>query len=165
MKDFRYQEMASKVLKQLEGGAFLVVKGKDRMNVMTIGWAMLGVVWSRPSMMVAVRNSRFTHGVIGEADSFTVTIPTGDMKKEITFCGSKSGRDVDKFKECRLATNQAQKVSTPVLKVPGYHFECRIVYKTPMDPKSLSPDLEKIYPAKDYHTLYFGEIMVSYLTE
>ena len=72
---------------------------------------------------------------------------------------------MDKFKECRLATNQAQKISTPVLKVPGYHFECRIVYKTPMDPKSLSPDLEKIYPAKDYHTLYFGEILASYLTE
>ena len=165
MKDLSYQEMASKVLKQLEGGAFLVAKGKDRMNVMTIGWAMLGFVWSRPCMMVAVRSSRFTHGIIGEADSFTVTVPTGDMKKEINFCGSKSGRDMDKFKECRLATNQAQKVSTPVLKVPGYHFECRIVYKTPMDPKSLSPDLEKIYPGKDYHTLYFGEILASYLTE
>jgi flavin reductase (DIM6/NTAB) family NADH-FMN oxidoreductase RutF len=165
MKDFRYQDMTSKVLKRLEGGAFLVVKGKDRMNVMTIGWAMLGVVWRRPCLMVAVRSSRFTHGIIEEADSFTVTFPTGDMKKEINFCGTKSGRDMDKFEKCHLATSQAQKVSTPVLKVPGYHFECRIVYKTPMDPRSLSPDLEKIYPAKDYHTLYFGEIMVSYLTE
>ncbi len=165
MKDLTSQELASQVLKQLPGGAFLVVKGKDRVNVMTIGWAMLGVMWSRPAMIVAVRSSRFTHGVIGEADSFTVTFPTGDMKKEINFCGSKSGRDLDKFKECRLATNQARKVSTPVLKVPGYHFECRIVYKTPMDPKSLLPDLEKIYPAKDYHTLYFGEILASYLTE
>ena len=165
MKDFNYQETFPKVMKQVKEGAFLVVKGKERVNMMTIGWAMLGLVWRRPTMMVAVRTSRFTHGIIEGADSFTVSVPTGKMKKEIDFCGSKSGRDLDKFKECRLSTIQAKKVSTPVLKIPGYHFECRIVYKTPMDSKFLSPDLQSIYPAKDYHTLYFGEIMASYLTE
>ena len=165
MLDFNYQEMAPKVLKRVEEGAFLLVKGKDRVNIMTIGWAMLGIVWRRPIMMVAVRTSRFTHGIIEQADSFTVSAPTGDMKKEISFCGSKSGRDLDKFKECRLFTTKAKKVSTPVLKIPGYHFECRIVYKTPMDPKILPEDLESLYPAKDFHTLYFGEIMASYLTE
>ena len=165
MKDLNYQEMAPKVLKQVEEGAFLVVKGKDRVNIMTIGWAMLGIVWRRPILMVAVRTSRFTHGIIEEADSFTVSAPTGDMKREINFCGSKSGRDMDKFKECRLPTSKAKKVSTPVLKIPGYHFECRIVYKTPTDPKMLSAELGNLYPAKDYHTLYFGEIMASYLAE
>ena len=165
MKEFHYEEMAPQVLKKIEEGAFLVVKGKERLNVMTIGWAMMGIVWRRPMMMVAVRTSRFTHPLIEEADSFTVSVPTGAMKKEINFCGSKSGRDLDKFKECRLSTTKAKKVSTPILKIPGYHFECRIIYKTPMDPKIVSADLEKLYPAKDYHTLYFGEIMASYLTE
>jgi flavin reductase (DIM6/NTAB) family NADH-FMN oxidoreductase RutF len=165
MKDFNYQEMAPQVMKQVGEGAFLVVKGKDRVNVMTIGWAMLGIVWRKPIMMVAVRTSRYTYGLIEEADSFTVSAPTGDMKKEIAFCGSKSARDLDKFKECRLSTTKGKKVSTPVLKISGYHFECRIVYKTPMDPKILPADLQSIYPAKDYHTLYFGEIMASYLTE
>ncbi|HYB19618.1 MAG TPA: flavin reductase family protein [Thermodesulfobacteriota bacterium] len=165
MKDFNYREMAAPVMKQVEEGAFLVVKGKDRVNIMTIGWAMLGIVWRKSIMMVAVRTSRFTHGIIEDADSFTVSAPTGDMKKEINFCGSKSGRDLDKLKECRLSTAKAKKVNTPVLKIPGYHFECRIVYKTPMDPKFLAPDLGNIYPAKDYHTLYFGEIMASYHTE
>ena len=165
MKDFNYRENAAQVMKQVEEGAFLVVQSKDRANVMTIGWAMLGFVWRRPIMMVAVRTSRFTHSVIEGADSFTVSVPTGNMKKEINFCGSKSGRELDKFKECRLSTGKAKKVSTPVLKIPGYHFECSIVYKTPLDPKSLSAELEPIYPAKDYHTLYFGEIVASYLTE
>ena len=165
MKDFHYQEVAPQILKKIEEGAFLVVKGKERVNVMTIGWAMLGIVWRRPIMMVAVRTSRFTHALIEEADSFTVSVPTGTMKKEINFCGSESGRRWDKFKECKLTTGPARKVSTPVLTLPGYHFECRIVYKNPMDPKLLIPDLESIYPAKDYHGLYFGEIVASYLTE
>lgn len=164
MKDFNYWEMASQVIKQVEEGAFLVVQAKNRRNVMTIGWALLGVVWRRPTLMVAVRTSRFTHGIIEEADSFTVSIPTGDRKREINFCGSQSGKKVDKFKEGGLSTMKAKKVSTPVLEIPGYHFECRIVYKTPMDPKFLFPDFEKLYPSKDYHTLYFGEIVASYQT-
>ena len=97
MKDLNYREMAPQFLKQVEEGAFLVVKGKDRVNIMTIGWAMVGFVWRRPILMVAVRTSRFTHGIIEGADSFTVSAPTGDMKKEINFCGSKSGRDLDEL--------------------------------------------------------------------
>ncbi|HEX7371174.1 MAG TPA: flavin reductase family protein [Thermodesulfobacteriota bacterium] len=164
MKEFRYHEKAGEVLKQVEEGAFLVVKGKEKTNVMTIGWALVGVMWRRPTMMVAVRTSRFTHKLIEEAESFTVSFPAGDMKKEIGICGSKSGRDLDKFKECGLSVLKSKKVGAPVLKIPGYHFECRIVNKAPTDPKFLSPDLESIYPAKDYHTLYFGEILASYQT-
>ena len=164
MKEFRYHEKAGEALKQVEEGAFLVVKGKEKTNVMTIGWALMGVIWRRPVMMVAVRTSRYTYKLIQEAESFTVSIPSGDMKKEINICGSKSGRDMDKFKECGFSTTKPQKIATPVLKIPGSHFECRIIYKTPTDPNSLAPDLENLYPAKDYHTLYFGEILASYQT-
>ena len=161
MKDFEgIQEFVSR----MEKGAFLVVKAKEKTNVMTIGWALTGVIWRRPAMMVAVRTSRYTYKLIQEAESFTVSIPSGDMKKEINICGSKSGKEVDKFKECGFSTTKSQKVSTPVLKIPGFHFECRIVYQSPTDPKFLSPDLQDIYPAKDYHTLYFGEILASYQT-
>jgi flavin reductase (DIM6/NTAB) family NADH-FMN oxidoreductase RutF len=161
MKDF--DEMR-KITSRVEEGAFLVVQGKEQVNVMTIGWALWGVVWRRPTMMVAVRTSRFTHKLFEQADSFTVTFPGDDRKKELTLCGSKSGRDMDKFKECGFSTAPSRKIGTPVLNIPGYHFECRILYKTPMDPKALSPDLGSIYPAKDYHTLYFGEILASYQT-
>jgi len=164
MKEFRYHEKIGKVMKQVEEGAFLVVKGKEKTNVMTIGWALMGVMWRRPVMMVAVRTSRYTYKLIQEAGSFTVSIPSGDMKREIDICGSKSGRDLDKLKECGFSAVKPQKVTTPVLKIPGHHFECRIIYKTPTDPKFLAPDLEDLYPAKDYHTLYFGEILASYQT-
>lgn len=165
MKEVNEQEVAERAIKQIQQGAFLIVQAKERKNLMTIGWALFGFLWRRSTMMVAVRKSRFTHTLIEEADSFAVSVPTGNMEKEINFCGSKSGRDMDKFKECHLATTKAKKVSSPILKIPGYHYECRIVYKSPMDPKWMAKDLGQIYPEPDYHTLYFGEIMACSLIE
>jgi flavin reductase (DIM6/NTAB) family NADH-FMN oxidoreductase RutF len=165
MKDVNEEEIAQRAMQQIQQGAFLVVQAQERKNLMTIGWAMFGFVWRRSTMMVAVRKSRFTHNLIEETDSFTVSVPTGNMEKEIDFCGSKSGRDLDKFQECCLATTKANKVSSPILKIPGYHYECRIIYKTPMDPKWMAKDLGPIYPEPDYHTLYFGEIMACSLIE
>jgi flavin reductase (DIM6/NTAB) family NADH-FMN oxidoreductase RutF len=165
MKNVQEQEVAQRNIKRIQEGAFLVVQAQDRKNVMTIGWAMFGYIWRKSTMMVAVRNSRFTYGIIEEADSFTVSVPTKSMQKEINFCGSKSGKDFDKFKECHFGTIKAKKVSSPILEIPGYHYQCRILYKTPMDPKFLAKDLELLYPAKDYHTLYFGEITACSLIE
>ena len=79
-------------------------------------------------------------------------------------CGTKSGRDLDKFKECGLKEKAAQQVQSPILDIPGNHYECRIVYKSAMDNTFLHADLEKLYPKKDYHTLYFGEILACYVT-
>ena len=165
MQDVKEQDVAQVVMKQIQKGAFLVVQAQGGMNVMTIGWAMLGYVWRKSCMMVAVRNSRFTHGLIEKADSFTVSVPTTNMEKEINFCGSKSGRDTDKFKECHFSIKKGQKVSSPILEIPGYHYECRIIYKTPMDPKFFTQDLDSLYPQRDYHTLYFGEILACSLIE
>jgi flavin reductase (DIM6/NTAB) family NADH-FMN oxidoreductase RutF len=164
MKEMKDLEGIQKFMNRVEEGAFLVVKGKEETNVMTIGWALIGFVWRRRVMMVAVRTSRYTYQLIEKADSFTVSIPSGNMKKEINICGSKSGRDLDKFKECGFSTAKSKKVGSPVVKIPGTHFECRIIHKAPIDPRFLSSDLEDIYPAKDYHTLYFGEVLASYQT-
>ena len=87
------------------------------------------------------------------------------MKNALMFCGSKSGRDLDKFKACNLIPVTAQQTVSPVLQLPGIHLECRVCFKAPMDPAYLDPALEELYPAKDYHTLYFGEIAACYETE
>lgn len=157
------QEIMGQSLKQISTGAFLIVQAKEQRNVMTIGWALFGYVWRRSTMMVAIRSSRFTHGLIEEADSFAVSIPSGQMEKELNFCGSKSGRNIDKFKECGLPTIATGVVTSPILNIPGYHYQCRIIYKSPMDPRFLNKDLDSLYPKKDYHTLYFGEILAAYL--
>ena len=160
MKQIDYMQVAARAMSQIKEGAFLTVKSGDAMNTMTIGWATIGYVWRKPIIMVAVRSSRHTFTIIEKTDNFTVSIPSSNMRKEIAFCGTKSGRDHDKFKECNLETSDSQRVLAPIIKVPGLHYECKIIYRSAMDPAHLDKAYdEALYPQKDYHTLYFGEIM------
>ncbi len=127
MKRIDYMEVAHKAMTQIKKGVFLTVKSGKAINTMTIGWANIGHVWRKPIIMVAVRLSRHTFSIIETAEDFTVSIPSSDMKKEIMFCGTKSGRDYNKFKECNLQTSDSQNVITPIINVPGLHYECKIV--------------------------------------
>ena len=159
MKKLKYISVAEQAMQQIKKGAFLTVKAGSDLNTMTIGWATIGIVWQKPIFMVAVRDSRHTFTIIEMADDFTVSVPSGGMKDEIMFCGTKSGRDVDKFKECKLATKASQTVVSPIIDVSGIHFECKIVFKSAMGPAFLADEYETLYPEKDYHTLYFGQIL------
>jgi len=166
MRDVDYISVAEESIKKIKAGAFLTVKSGAGLNTMTVGWATFGFVWRKPIMMVAVRSSRHTFGIIEAAGDFTVTVPAGDMRKEIAFCGSESGRSVDKFKKCNLETTDGCKVNSPVIKTSGIHYECKIIYKSAMDPVHLDKNYDSLlYPEKDYHTLYFGEIVACYETD
>jgi len=162
MQDVDVMAVYEGVMKQIKEGAFLTVKVGEALNTMTIGWAAIGFAWKKPILMVLVRNSRHTFGIIEKAADFTVSVPAADMKKEIAFCGTKSGRDLDKFKALGLKTVPGRHVSSPLIQIPGIHFECRIVYKNAIDPAHLSRDYDSLYPEKDYHTLYFGEIQACF---
>jgi len=158
--------VAEDSINKIKRGAFLTVKSGNALNTMTIGWATFGVVWNKPVMMVAVRSSRHTFGIIEAASDFTVTIPAADMQKETAYCGSKSGRDVDKFKICNLETVNSRQVASPVIKAIGRHYECKIIFKSVMDPAHFDKVYDSsLYPKKDYHTLYFGEIVDCYETD
>jgi flavin reductase (DIM6/NTAB) family NADH-FMN oxidoreductase RutF len=162
MKKVDYLAVAEKALKLIKGGAFLTVKAGNDLNTMTIGWATIGFVWNKPVLMVAVRDSRFTFGLMERAADFTVSVPSGSMHDAVMYCGTKSGRDVNKFEACELKIAAAQKTVTPIIDTPGLHFECSIILKSPMDPDLLLPSFLKLYPEKDFHTLYFGEIVEVY---
>lgn len=166
MKDRDYLEHIDVLMERIKKGAFLTVKAEGIVNTMTIGWATVGYIWQRPVFMVAVRDSRYTFKLIEKTGNFTVTIPkSDDYNKAIAFCGTKSGRDFDKFKECDLLPKKSKYTESPIVDIPGIHYECKIVYKSAMDSKFIHTDLEKLYPQKDYHTLYFGEILCCYETE
>lgn len=170
MKEINYSEYAKETLDILAKGAFLTTQADGKLNTMTIAWGCIGNMWGKPTFMVMVRQSRFTLEIINKTDEFTVTIPQEDLKKALALCGTKSGREMDKFAEADLKTRPAQKIGTPVLDCAGIHYECKIVYRQTMDPKGLIPDLDnkwydEAHGHQDYHTLYYGEIISSYVTE
>lgn len=166
MKQREYLQNADVLTERIKKGAFLTVQAGDKLNTMTIGWYTIGYIWRKPVFMVAVRDSRYTFQLIEQSDSYTVTIPKGeDYKDAVMFCGTKSGRDYNKFSECKIAVKASQKIQTPVIDIPGIHYECRIIYKSAMDSAFLDNELDTgLYPEKDYHTLYFGEIVACYET-
>ena len=156
MKNRDYLKDTDKIMASIKKGAFLTVKAQDKCNTMTIGWATIGYIWQRPVFMIAVRDSRHTFSLLEQTDNYTVTVPAGDAFKDaVAFCGTKS----------KLAVKQAQQVQSPIIDIPGIHYECKIIYKSAMDNKMMDSGLENLYPKKDYHTLYFGEIVACYETE
>lgn len=164
MHHIDYMAVSEKVIQQIRKGAFLTVQAGDDLNVMTIGWASLGFLWGRDMMTIMVRKSRYTFSLIEHSSEFTVSVPMTDMSKALNICGTESGKDIDKFKKCKLEIFPGQKVTTPIINTPGIHFECKIVYKSEMDPSFLIESYKHLYPLKDYHSIYYGEIKYCYST-
>lgn len=161
-----YNEEIKIGLDILSRGVLLTTKGSDEVNSMTISWGNVGRMWNRPVFMAMVRKERYTYKLIEESNEFTVSIPYEDMKKEVAFLGSKSGRDMNKLEELNIKTLRGEVTDTPVLDIKGLHFECKVVYKTEMTDKDLDSDIKnKWYGKESHHTLYFGEIVASYVVE
>lgn len=159
----RFAEVQEQVLHG--DGAFLVaVDERGRPNAMTIGWLELGTVWARPVCQVLVRPSRYTHGCIEASGAFTVNVPRGAMKGELAFCGSRSGRDLDKFAELGLRILSGREVQVPLLADCAVAYECRIVARAQLALDGILDEgiRSKYYPRADLHTLFFGEIVASW---
>lgn len=140
-----------------DGWALLTAGNKDSFNSMTVSWGAVGEIWGKPSMFVFVRPQRFTHEFCDNSEYFTVSCFQGEYRKELSFFGSKSGRDYDKFKETGLTAvadndcvycNEAK-----------YIFICKKSAKTILQPENFyAPYINDCYKANDYHDIYVGEI-------
>ncbi len=154
------------VMEQLPRGAFLTVKHKNRVNTMTIGWGLAGVVWSKPVLTVLVRPGRHTFKLIEQAPDFTVSVPLkGTLAKELGYCGSHSGSAVDKIAECGFTLATAEDCHSPFLAFPGLHFACKTMLRAPLNPDLMDPSIASVYPQKDYHTFYHGEVIGAWRLE
>ena len=134
----------------------------ENYNTMTVSWGGLGVLWNKNVVTVYVRPQRYTYEFMENSDHFTLSFFESEWKKALSFCGSKSGRDVDKAKECGF---------TPVMLDGGISFEesrlvfsCKKLYYSDIIPSHLlDASLEEAnYPNKDYHRIYIGEIINAY---
>jgi len=166
-RDMAWDEGAEALRRALEqGGAFIVtLDAKGKANPMTIGWGQVGVVWSRPIFAACVRESRYTHRCLRSTEAFTINVPRpGELKNELLFCGTNSGRDVDKAAMCGLKMAPAKAVKTPIIVGCAVHYECRIVARTQQGRADFSAGeiLDQYYAKGDHHLIVFGEIVAAY---
>lgn len=165
-------EYAGHILDHVGKGVLLTTKADGRPNTMTIGWGMLGIEWGRPICIVYVRESRYTKELLDKNGEFTINVPMGAFDKNIlAVCGTKSGRDMDKFTELGLTEEAPELISVPAIKELPLTLECKVIYKQDQEPAAIPGDIDARYYAKgtanegDYHTAYYGQIVSAYIVE
>lgn len=167
MKKIDYQKALPHTLEKLaHGGIFLTVNGEVP-NTMTIGWATAGHIWNRPVFVVLVRPQRHSYEMLKKAGEFTISVPTShSLTKALAFAGTASGKDVNKFEGHGLTAFPGIQTETPIIQECGLHFECKTLLTQDITGEQMDlAVLDKCYPARDFHTLFFGEILECYTTD
>ena len=136
---------------------------EGRFNTMTVGWGSLGTMWGRPFAQVVVRPIRYTYEFMERYDTFTLCAFPERYRKALQLLGTKSGRDGDKIAEAGLTPIASTQVVAPGFAEADLVIECRKIYWNDLDPTHfLDPGIERNYPHKHYHRVYFGQIMAVY---
>jgi len=143
--------------------ALLSAGGSDNCNTMTIGWCQLGTLWGKPVCTVYVRPERYTYQLMESCDYFTVSVLPADQKKIMGYCGSKSGRDTDKIKECGLTLRRGAG-DAPFFDEAEWGLVCKKAYVQDLDPACV---LEKdtalpFYQEGGWHRAYTGIVLEAY---
>ena len=103
-----------------------ITKDKSgKFNPITIGWAMITSHYP-PMMAISVGLQRYSLEVIRYSKEFVISFPSSIMDKEALFYGTKSGRDIDKFDECKINTEPAHKIDSIILSDAVANFECKL---------------------------------------
>ena len=143
--------------------ALLTAGDRDVCNTMTIGWCQLGRLWSIPVCTVYVRPERYTYAFMESHDYFTVSVLPLSDRQTAQVCGTKSGRDIDKIKECGL-TLRCGAGDAPFFDEAEWVLVCRKLYAQDLDESCvLDERVLHHYGAKGgWHRAYTGEVVEAY---
>jgi flavin reductase (DIM6/NTAB) family NADH-FMN oxidoreductase RutF len=136
---------------------------KESFNTMTAAWGGLGVLWGKNVSFCFIRPGRHTFGFMEKSGVYTLSFFEEQYRDALNYCGTKSGRDVDKVSGSGLA---------PVFDNESIYFAearlvmvCRKLYFQDIAPDNFQdPSIFNSYPNKDYHRMYVGEV-VKYLAK
>ena len=136
--------------------------GEESVNTMTASWGGMGVLWNKPVAFCFIRPQRYTFALTEQSERFSLSFFGEEYRSALRLCGTKSGRDIDKFAAAGL---------TPVTEgVTPYVAEARLVL---LCRKLYADDLKEAafvdrallanYPDKDLHRVYVVEIEQAFI--
>ncbi len=161
MENFRkanIEDFQTKPLSVLRKEWGLLTAGTlEDFNMMTIGWGYFGTMWNKPVFGAVVRPNRHTYSYLEKNNLFTVSFFNDQYREKLEFCGTRSGRDVNKAFETGLK---------PVAKDGALYFEqadtiliCRKMSFLDFKPENfIDPEIMDNYPEKQFHRLFIGEV-------
>ena len=161
------RQLKGNLFRMLDEEWFLVTAGNEEaFNTMTASWGGMGVLWHRMVTFVFVRPQRHTFQFMEQNDFYTLSFFTEEYREMLRLCGTKSGKNIDKVKETGL---------TPALTENGAVYfqearlvlECKKAYAGPLTENNfLIPEIPaEVYPTKDFHKMYIGEILNVFVKE
>jgi flavin reductase (DIM6/NTAB) family NADH-FMN oxidoreductase RutF len=173
MKEISVKDLQLNPMEQIAHQWMLVTAGdeKNGYNTMTASWGHRGSIWGHggglPTSVIFVRPQRYTKEFVDAGEYFTLSFLPEEYRKALGYCGSKSGRDVDKIRECGF-TMAAGAGGAPYMEEAELVLVCRKRYAQPMGPEFLTGESDiqsRWYPENDWHTLYIGEIVEAFVKE
>ena len=97
----------------------------ENSNIITVAWT--GIICTDPAMTyVSIRKERHSYNIIKESGEFVINLASADLAKQVDYCGVKSGKLVDKFKECNFTKEQGTETNVPMIKECPISIECRL---------------------------------------
>ena len=157
-KEINIRELKESPVKMIADDWALLTAGDiNSWNTMTVSWGGVGELWGNDVVFCFVRPQRYTFEFMEKQDAFTLSFFGGKYKKELAFCGAKSGRDYDKAKETGFV---------PVKAGDAIGFEqanviivCKKIAVSDIDPKGfLDNSIMSNYKSNDFHKIYVGKI-------
>jgi flavin reductase (DIM6/NTAB) family NADH-FMN oxidoreductase RutF len=132
---------------------------KENFNMMTAAWGGFGYLWNRNICIIYVRPQRYTYQFTEENEYFTLTFFAEKYKDALNYCGTHSGRNVDKTAETGLTPRETE-LGNIYFDEARIVIECRkIYYQDIVEDCFVDSDIdEEVYPKKDYHRMYIGEV-------
>ena len=164
MKKTELKTLAGENAFDLIGKEWMLVTAgcKEKFNMMTASWGGIGWLWNKPVAFVFIRPERCTHDFIEREGRLTLSFYKEEYRGILQFCGTKSGRDVDKAKETGLRPVQLES-GAMTFREARLTLDCRKLFKSPMSAADFIDKsiLEKWYgsqPGGSLHDVYVVEI-------
>ncbi len=153
-------QISGNAIQRISKQWMLVTAGdRNSCNTLTASWGGLGFLWNRPVATIYIRPQRYTREFIDRQGWFSLSFLPEQYRPQLTLCGQKSGRDIDKMQECGFTVEYAEK-DTPYVGQAELVLICRALYMEPLKQEAfLDESLPgQYYPEQDWSRIYIGEI-------
>lgn len=169
MKKINFEELNINPYKAIAKDWMLITAGTDSYNTMTASWGQMGSLWGhgggRQVVTIYVRPTRYTKEFVENNEYFSLSFFDEEYRKDLSYLGTVSGRDEDKVSKTKL---------TPCINEKATYFNeaklvliCRKLYKQDIKEECYTDKdiIDDNYPLKDFHTMYIGEIVETYIKD
>ena len=160
-KEISIRDLQDNVVKLIGDDWMLITAGTiDSCNMMTASWGGIGNLWNVPVAFIFIRPQRYTYQFTENEKYFTLTFFEEKDREILNFCGSTSGKYINKIEKTGLITLETENKNV-YFKQARLVIECEKLYSDFIDPQGFTSNEipENIYPKNDFHKMYIGKIL------